>query len=278
LAAAFTVPPAVPQAEIPPGATLLAHPLTPVAELTTAVWEPETAPARATPQLAAGPAPQRPPVLRTSGAVPSPAKATGAAPATPAAAPAAPAAPDAAGAADSYWVQVGAYRDAEMARRVAQRLREQNYPVRESVVARPSAGAERPAEAAPAAGAERDRYEVIVTGGSPSEVQARLSSKGLTSRPEAQGAAVTPALSLGEAVALSRDLSESGLPVRVRRIPTVPAPAVAPPAAPRAAAAGEGDSLYRVRVGGFADRAAAVAALKELEARGFKPFLARGND
>jgi hypothetical protein len=45
---------------------------------------------------------------------------------------------------------------------------------------------------------------------------------------------------------------------------------------PRAAGGGEAVVLYRVRVGGFADREAALAALKELEARGYKPFLARG--
>jgi hypothetical protein len=32
-----------------------------------------------------------------------------------------------------------------------------------------------------------------------------------------------------------------------------------------------------VRVGAFADRAAALAAAKELEAKGYKPFIARGD-
>jgi hypothetical protein len=33
-----------------------------------------------------------------------------------------------------------------------------------------------------------------------------------------------------------------------------------------------------VRVGGFPDRAAAAAALKKLEDKGFKPFIARGHE
>ena len=37
-----------------------------------------------------------------------------------------------------------------------------------------------------------------------------------------------------------------------------------------------GATLYRVRVGAFPDRATAVSTLKELEAKGYKPFIARG--
>jgi cell division septation protein DedD len=268
LAAAVAVPRAVPRAEIPEGPPPLAGPAAPVPELITVAWESETGGATVAAGFAAATAPVSPPpaVRRVSGAVFAPAKA--AEPATRAPSES-KAAPGGAGAADGYWVQVGAYRDAGMAKRVAQRLREQKYPVRESTVTR--SPAERAPE--PAAGGERDRYEVVVTGGSPSEVQAQLSAKGLTSRAEAQGAAVTPGLSLGEAVALSRDLSDSGLPVRVRRVSAGGAPVM-----PRAAGGGEAVVLYRVRVGGFADREAALAALKELEARGYKPFLARGNE
>jgi hypothetical protein len=134
-------------------------------------------------------------------------------------------------------------------------------------------GAPGPAAAAPARprGA-RDRYEVVVTGESPGAVEAQLKAKGLTSRGAAEGAVITPSLSLGEAVALSRDLSDSGLGVRVRRV--VPTAGVGP----RATETGAGEVLYRVRVGGFVDRAAALAALKELEARGYKPFVTRGNE
>lgn len=174
---------------------------------------------------------------------------------------------------DAYWVQVGAYRDAEAATRLAQRLREQKYRVQESVVTRASSPAEPPsAVSSPAAPGSSHRYEVVVAGRSPSGVQAQLSSMGLTSRAAAEGAVVTPSLELAEAVALSRELSESGLTVRVRRINSTTG--VAPPATK----GGAEEVLYRVRVGGFADRAAALAALKELESRGYKPFLARGNE
>ena len=41
-------------------------------------------------------------------------------------------------------------------------------------------------------------------------------------------------------------------------------------------AVSSGDTLYRVRVGAFTDRATAMTTLKELEAKGYKPFIARG--
>ena len=48
--------------------------------------------------------------------------------------------------------------------------------------------------------------------------------------------------------------------------------------APTPAPATEGEqSLHRVRVGAFTDKAAALAAARELESKGFKPYIARGN-
>jgi len=38
-----------------------------------------------------------------------------------------------------------------------------------------------------------------------------------------------------------------------------------------------GSELHRVRVGGFADRAAAVDVVRQLEAKGYKPYIARGD-
>lgn len=175
---------------------------------------------------------------------------------------------------DWYWVQVGAFRDSETARRVAQRLREHRYQVQESVTTRPApalAGAA--AEVAPVAQGERDRYEIVATGGSAAEVEAKLSAKGLTSRAAAEGSVITPGLPLGEAVALSKDLADAGLAVRVRRVGTS-----AGAAAPRSHNSPATETLHRVRVGGFADRGAAVAVLKDLESRGYKPFLGRGNE
>jgi cell division septation protein DedD len=82
---------------------------------------------------------------------------------------------------------------------------------------------------------------------------------------------LTPSLPLREAVALSRDLAGDGLQVQVRR---ASGPSTSPPAGPAATA--PEDTLYRVRVGSFPDRASAQATLRELEAKGYKAFLTRG--
>ena len=83
---------------------------------------------------------------------------------------------------------------------------------------------------------------------------------------------VRPSLTLREAVALSRDLADAGLSVQVRRIG---GPAATPTASPTASAP---MTLHRVRVGSFPDRVAAIDAMKRLEDKGLKPFLARGNE
>src|SRR5262245_7483472 len=171
-------------------------------------------------------------------------------------------------AADVYWVQVGAFRDPQAAQRLAQKLREQKFPVQESG-GQPTSGDRAPSRSAAAPGDERDRYEVLVTGGAPGEIEAKLSSKGLTSRAAADGAAITPSLPLGEAVALSKDLSGEGLAVRVRRADPMA------PSAPRARPDPASSALYRVRVGGFPNRAAAEAAMDALRSRGYAPVLTR---
>jgi hypothetical protein len=177
--------------------------------------------------------------------------------------------------ADVYWVQVGVFRDADAAARVAQRLRERKYRVQESVVpgARP-AGATAVPSAAPVQGSG-SRYEVIVSGGTTGELAAKVTAKGLAGRPSTEGVVITPSLPLSEAVALSRELGDDGLAVRVRRVGSTASPPA--PGSEREAASGT-DTLHRVRVGGFADRATAMAALREIEALGYKPFLARGSE
>jgi hypothetical protein len=117
---------------------------------------------------------------------------------------------------------------------------------------------------------------VLVSGASAADVEAKLAPKGFKGETTANGIVVRPSLALREAVSLSRDLADAGLSVQVRRIggPT-PAPATAPAAPPVTTG---GQTLYRVRVGGFADRVAAVDAMKQLEGKGFKPFIARGNE
>ena len=172
-----------------------------------------------------------------------------------------------------YWVQVGAFKDAETAKKVAGRLRDQGLRVEETTIV-PAAPR---AASAPAVQMPPDRYDVLVSGASAADIEPKLTAKGLKGENTANGAVVRPSLALREAVALSRDLADAGLSVQVRRIggpapaPTVPAPA--PSASPAA-----GQTLYRVRVGGYTERAAAVDALKQLEDKGFKPFIARGNE
>jgi hypothetical protein len=182
----------------------------------------------------------------------------------------------AASSADVYWVQVGIFRDPEAAKRVAQRLRGRKYQVQESIVKQPNApgpttGATGPT---PTLGGGA-RYEVVVSGGASTELTAKVSAKGLTGRPSTEGVVITPSLPLSEAVALSRDLADAGLAVRVRRVDAPPGSASREH---EAGATGGMDMLHRVRVGSFADRAAAMAALRELEGLGYKPFLARGSE
>ena len=164
-----------------------------------------------------------------------------------------------------YWVQVGAYKNQATAKQLAAKLREQNYKVEESVKDG-NAGAT-PAASADTGGAG-DRYNVFVSGSAPSDLTAKLSSKGLAADAVAGGVVVKPSLPLRDAVALSRDLATDGLKVHVRRAGgEASAPAASAPA---------NDTMYRVRVGGLADRATARATAKELEGKGYKPFIGRG--
>jgi cell division septation protein DedD len=161
----------------------------------------------------------------------------------------------------AYWVQVGAFRDAGTAQRLAARLRSENYSVAESVKRTPSGPRSAPASEA------GDRYNVFVSGMAPNELTAKLSAKGLNVDAVAGGVMVKPSLSLREAVALSRDLSTEGLQVQVRRAGRGEA---------TVGASAGGEAYHRVRVGSFPDRAAALAAAKELESKGYKTFVARG--
>jgi len=188
------------------------------------------------------------------------------------------------GAAGAWWVQVGAFRDESTAKKVAAKLREQNYKVEESVRGGGESSARLAAidKSAPAASAPNpagaDLYDVFVSGLSAAELNTRLTAKGLAAEPSGSGAVIKPSLPLRDAVALSKDLAVEGFKVQVRRAAGA---AAAPPPAPRAVArrpepSASGETLYRVRVGGFPDRATAVSTLKELEAKGYKPFIARG--
>jgi cell division septation protein DedD len=186
----------------------------------------------------------------------------------------APSAPtnSSAGAASAYFVQVGAFKSPDLAKRLAARLREAKYTVEESSTnsAPAPAAAPAPSAAAPAPGG--DKYDVYVTGGTAPEINAKLSTRGLTAEPSSGGVVVKPSLTLREAVALSKDLAVDGLKVQVRRAAGSAAATAVAPTRP----APSGDTVYRVRVGPFDDRAAATSTLRELEQRGYTPFLARG--
>jgi len=172
----------------------------------------------------------------------------------------------------AYFVQVGAFKSQETAKRLATRLRELKYNVEESSMSGAQPG--RTDAASPrsdAAPAGSDRYDVYVTGGAPGDITAKLAAKGLSAEPSSGGVVVKPSLPLRDAVALSKDLAVDGLKVQVRR-----AGASAPAPSAGGAAMSGGDSLYRIRVGPFDDRAAATSTLRELEQRGYTPFIARG--
>jgi len=188
-------------------------------------------------------------------------------------------APASSGGAGDYFVQVGAFKNQETAKRLATRLRELKYSVQESPTSAAGSGrggaASSSASEAPVGG---DKYDVYVTGGALGDINAKLAAKGLSSDPSGNGVVVRPSLPLRDAVALSKDLAVDGLKVQVRRAAAGasagasarPAPSTGSVAAPSS------DGLYRVRVGPFDDRAAAVSTLRELEQRGYSPFLARG--
>jgi SPOR domain len=174
-----------------------------------------------------------------------------------------------------WFVQVGAFKDPTTAKKVATKLRDDNYKVEESTrggTATVAKAVTAPSSAPSSAGA--DQYDVIVSGQSPAELSRRLSAKGLTAEATQNGAVVRPSLPLRDAVALSKDLAVDGSKVQVRRAGGAAAEAPRRSSA-SAATAGGTDMLHRVSVGGFADRATALTTLKELEAKGYKPFLTR---
>jgi SPOR domain len=170
----------------------------------------------------------------------------------------------------AYFVQVGAFKSEDTAKRLATRLRELKYNVEETAASGgANTAASAPAPNAPPAG---DKYDVYVMGGTAADINAKLGPKGLTSEPSAGGVVVKPSLPLRDAVTLSKDLAVDGLKVQVRRSS---GGAASVSASPAAKAAPSSDGLYRVRVGPFDDREAATSTLRELQQRGYTPFIAR---
>ena len=200
---------------------------------------------------------------------------TKAAPKPPATKPVASTAPATAG--GPYWVQIGAFKDPAAARRLAAKLREENFKVEESIRRVKGAAPAKPSAktAPPPAATGPDQYDVFVSGMAAEELTRRLAGKGLAAEASQGGVVVKPSLPLRDAVALSKDLAVEGFKVQVRRSGAAGSgPAVV--SAPSRPEDG-GRALHRVRVGAFPDRAAAVAAARELESKGFKPYIARGD-
>ena len=180
---------------------------------------------------------------------------------------------------EPFWVQVGAFKDPETAKRVANGLRSQNYKVEESETRASAKSAATAAATSSSAGSSPaaspgDLYDVYVSGTSAVELTKRLSAKGLAAEASGGSVVVKPSLPLRDAVTLSKDLAVDGLKVQVRRAGSG-APVAAPVTTTPPVA---GETLHRVRVGGFADAASARAAAKELEGKGYKPYIARGNE
>jgi len=246
--------------------------------------KPETTPKADTLAKAETPARADAPKPATAASIKDDAKLAVAAKSTPApkraAVTATPPAPAKAG--GPFWVQVGAFKDAETARRLAAKLRADNFQVEESVTRGGGStvtSAPRPpvVTKAPSTDIGADQYDVLVTGQTPEELNKRLAAKGLAAEASGAGMVVKPSLPLRDAVALSKDLAVEGFKVQVRRTGGPSAStSSAPPPSPPAASEG-GSALHRVRVGAFADRAAAQAAARQLETKGYKPYIARGD-
>ena len=201
-----------------------------------------------------------------------------AAPKEPAAArtPRAAAAPSPSGASGDYFVQVGAFKNPDTAKKLAVRLRGQKYNVEETSAsgAQPARSASTSAPPTSAPASASDRYDVHVSGAAPADINAKISAKGLSTEPSGAGVIVRPSMPLRDAVALSKDLAVDGLKVQVRRAPGGSAPA--PAAASSAPEAPSDGTLYRVRIGPFDDKSTATSTLRELEQKGYSPFIARG--
>jgi len=209
---------------------------------------------------APGPPPAAAPAAPAAPAVPAPPPKVAEKPAAPAKPvpqvaekpaekPAAPAAkPAAAPSKGDYWVQVGAFSDAKNASRLAGRLTDQQYSVQQATVTRGSGGG-------------TSGNEIFVAGAKQRDVYDKVKAKGLRVDAVKGGAMVRPALPLKDAVALSKELADAGMDVKIRRI---------------GGGGGEKATFNLVRVGGFADRKEAEAAQKELGGKGVPGFVVKG--
>jgi hypothetical protein len=118
-----------------------------------------------------------------------------------------------------------------------------------------------------------ERFDVFVSGATVADVKAKLEGKTVSAAAVAGGVVVTPSLPRAEAEALSRQLgTTSGWRISVRRASDW---TESPAARKSEAGPAREDTLHRVRVGSFPDRAAAEAARRALKAQGYTSFVAR---
>jgi cell division septation protein DedD len=161
---------------------------------------------------------------------------------------------------------VGAFAQEKNAESLAKTLRAEQFPVEISRLNR-GGGASAPAPAAKPA-EPGGQNQLVITGSTPDAVNAALKGKG-TAQVVKGGIVVNPSYDLETAMSLSSQLKKEGFKVVIRR-----AKSSAP--APAAPAAGGGTTYHVVRVGGFADRAKALQARADLEAKGHPGFLTQG--
>ena len=242
-----TAPPATAQTEAPKPTPAAPTPADrPLGTAPLPAAPPQAPPAAAGKTAAAKPEAVKPPVAAAAPKrVPAPAPAAG----------------------GSYWIQVGAFVQEKNAETLAKALRAEQFPVE---IARLNRGGGSASAPAPAKSVEPGgQNQLVITGSTPDAVNAALKGKG-TAQVVKGGIVVNPSYDLETAMSLSSALKKEGFKVVIRRAKSGPAPA---PAAP---VAGGGTTYHVVRVGGFADRAKALQARADLEAKGHAGILTQG--
>ncbi len=242
-----TAPPATAQTEAPKPAPAAPTPADrPLGTAPLPAAPPQAPPAATGKTAAAKPEAVKPPVAAAAPKrVPAPAPAAG----------------------GSYWIQVGAFVQEKNAETLAKTLRAEQFPVE---IARMNRGGGSASAPAPAKSVEPGgQNQLVITGSTPDAVNAALKGKG-TAQVVKGGIVVNPSYDLETAMSLSSALKKEGFKVVIRRAKSGPAPA---PAAP---VAGGGTTYHVVRVGGFADRAKALQARADLEAKGHAGILTQG--
>ena len=242
-----TAPPAIAQTEAPKPAPAAPTPADrPLGTAPLPAAPPQAPPAATGKTAAAKPEAVKPPVAAAaSKRVPAPAPAAG----------------------GSYWIQVGAFVQEKNAETLAKTLRAEQFPVE---IARMNRGGGSASAPAPAKAAEPGgQNQLVITGSTPDAVNAALKGKG-TAQVVKGGIVVNPSYDLETAMSISSALKKEGFKVVIRRAKSGAVPA---PAAP---AMGGGPTYHVVRVGGFADRAKALQARADLEAKGHAGILTQG--